>query len=198
MQLSQAKIRRVVKFTWEAYDDARVKSPGMIQSSVNRRLLHVTADEGRLEFISALFRARVEKTHSRFLHYRYILFKKKKKKGWEWTCSGLSVLESRNGRLHEIFEGSQGLFQSRAHLWRGARDALHQRGVQADHLSPRVVVHCRRNTNEWRNKRGRGGEAEKENTINCWTCNQSELFLPDRIPTCARKQSRLSKHLEGN
>lgn len=114
------------------------------------------------------------------------------------TFSGLSILDSSDRRLHEIFERSQGLFQSQAHLRRGTRDALHQRGVQADHLSPRVVIHCRRNTKEWRNKR-EGGGRERSRTISIVEGdNQRNPFLPDRIPTCAWKQSRLSKHLEGN
>lgn len=86
----------------------------MIQSSVNRRLLHVTVDEGRLEFISALFRARVEKTHSRFLHYRYTLFKKKKKKRAENEPAQVSPFWNRaTGGCMKSLKGPRASFRAK-------------------------------------------------------------------------------------
>lgn len=60
--------------------------------------------------------------------------------------SRFAVLHFGDGRLHEVLKGPQGVFEGGAHFRRRAGDALHQRGVQSDHLSPYVTVHW------WREK----------------------------------------------
>ncbi len=55
--------------------------------------------------------------------------------------SRFTVLHFGDGRLHEVFEGPHGVFEGGAYFRRRAGDALHQRRVQRDHLSPHVPVH---------------------------------------------------------
>lgn len=55
--------------------------------------------------------------------------------------SRFAVLHFGDGRLHEVFEGPHGVFEGGAYFRRRAGDALHQRRVQRDHLSPHVPVH---------------------------------------------------------
>lgn len=69
--------------------------------------------------------------------------------------SRFAVLHFGDGRLHEVFEGPQGVFEGGAYFRRRAGDALHQRRVQRDHLSPHVPVHWQ----EDRNEQKQGSEA---------------------------------------
>lgn len=76
--------------------------------------------------------------------------------------SRFAVLHFGDGRLHEVLKGPQSVLEGGAYFRRRAGDALHQRGVQRDHLSPYVTVHWwrdKRDTNE-RQQRFHVSEAE--------------------------------------
>lgn len=93
---------------------------------------------------------------------------------WFWLdknfrgCNGswLAILHFGHWGLHEVFERPQSLLQSRADLRRWTSDAFYQCGIESDHLSPGIPIHCRNTCRrserkKERKKKGGGIKAAK-------------------------------------